>query len=234
MGRTFIVASSQYLSVPSAVVSSAPFTISVWFYRTEEAASRFLFDIGVNGSANNRWSLETTGNGEGYNKVRFTSRDTTSATVVTDQDWSLNTWHHACVIEAASDDRSVYLDAQSPDTDTGSRSPSGVNETYIALRHAGVGFYEGYLADAALWSAALTDDEVALLAKGISPLLIRQDARVAYWPLLDNDNEWDRRYDMTPTNGPGWAGHPPQVFHRDKQLWKPARMNNTRQIWAMS
>ena len=42
----------------------------------------------------------------------------------------------------------------------------------------------GDLAEAAVWNVALTDAEVAALARGIHPFLIRPDALVAYWPIL--------------------------------------------------
>ena len=66
------------------------------------------------------------------------------------------------------------------------------------------------------WDAALTDDEVAALAAGHSPLLIRPASLVAYWPLGGLSGDHDRDivggYDLTAYNSPTWADHPPVIY----------------------
>ena len=44
----------------------------------------------------------------------------------------------------------------------------------------------GRLAEIAIWNAALTDDEVLSLSKGVSPLRVDPQNLVAYWPLYGN------------------------------------------------
>ena len=44
-------------------------------------------------------------------------------------------------------------------------------------------YCDGSLAEAAIWNAALSDAEVAALATGVSPLLVRPGSLVFYAPL---------------------------------------------------
>lgn len=39
----------------------------------------------------------------------------------------------------------------------------------------------------AFWDLALSQEEVAALEMGVSPLLVKQDAIVEYWPGLEGD-----------------------------------------------
>lgn len=42
---------------------------------------------------------------------------------------------------------------------------------------------EGDISEVGYWNVALTDADVAVLAKGVSPLLVRPEGLVAYWSL---------------------------------------------------
>jgi hypothetical protein len=64
----------------------------------------------------------------------------------------------------------------------------------------------------AIWSAALTDAEAAILALGISPLLVRPASLAAYWPMIrDTDRDLVGDYHWTPYNSPTIATHPPKI-----------------------
>jgi hypothetical protein len=68
---------------------------------------------------------------------------------------------------------------------------------------------EGRIAEAAIWNVALSADDAASLAAGASPLTIRRDALVGYWPLRDADGDISavNAYTMTPTNSPTYGDH---------------------------
>lgn len=53
----------------------------------------------------------------------------------------------------------------------------------IGCRPGGTVGFNGLIAEVALWSVALTADEFASLAAGVSPRRIRPESIVAYWPL---------------------------------------------------
>lgn len=119
---------------------------------------------------------------------------------------SPNTWHHGCAIFAATNDHRIFLDGANKNTSATTVSPSSFTKTLIgaearsgAISH----YFDGSIAEAAVWNVALSDDEVASLAKGFSPTLVRPDALVGYWPLFGNDSpepdRWKSRFDMTVT-----------------------------------
>ena len=72
------------------------------------------------------------------------------------------------------------------------------------------------MAEAAVWDVALNDDEVAALAHGYSPRLIRPDHLAAYWPLGglpgQNDKDLLGSHELTAYNTPSWTDHPPLVY----------------------
>lgn len=82
-------------------------------------------------------------------------------------------------------------------------TPSGVNTTHVGARISSSlrgSYFDGIIADAGLWNVALSDEEVRLLACGASPLLIRPQNLVAFWPL--NDFSYGTEYDKNPYKFP--------------------------------
>jgi hypothetical protein len=127
----------------------------------------------------------------------------------------LNTWHHACGVFAGQTSRSVYLDAAGKQTGTVDVPLSDYNVTNIGVLGSGAilgNYWDGDLAHAAIWNVALTDAEVASLAIGFSPLFVRPQNLLAYWPLLRSDNDIVGGYHMTAFNGPTWIDQPPIIM----------------------
>jgi hypothetical protein len=62
---------------------------------------------------------------------------------------------------------------------------STLNRTTIGRRtnSALSGYYSGRVAEAAIWSVALADAEIAALAAGVLPYRVRPGSLLAYWPL---------------------------------------------------
>lgn len=76
------------------------------------------------------------------------------------------------------------------DFDTNTLTTGGVAETsgantYIGYNAgAGANGIDGLIAEAAVWNVDLTAGEMAILGKGFSPLFVRPNSLVAYWPLI--------------------------------------------------
>lgn len=49
----------------------------------------------------------------------------------------------------------------------------------------------GRIGHCAIWNASLSDQEIETLAQGVSPLRVRRDALVAYWPVNGQSPEID-------------------------------------------
>ena len=104
-------------------------------------------------------------------------------------------------------------------TNASSRAPSGLDLTE-AFGDAFTPFV-GEGCEAAVWAAALTDEEIAALASGINLRLIRSASLWGYWPVLGLDSpepDWSGNgRNMTLVGSPAYATHAPT------QLWIPPR-----------
>ena len=69
----------------------------------------------------------------------------------------------------------------------------------------------GDIAHVAVWDVVLTDDEVATLAEGISPLRVRRGSLIAYWPVGGQSTERDivGGLNMTVNGTPTQSEEPP-------------------------
>lgn len=185
MARLFDDASSQYLEVASALGAVQPLSMACWFNSDDTAANQTLISIGTNGG-NARWQMTALGatGGDPVQALSTNSGGTANAAVTT-SGFSANTWHHGCAVFASDTSRTAYIDGGNSATATTSITVSGTDTTRIGARGTTVGVYmSGMIAEAAIWSVALTADDVLSLSKAVSPLLVRPEGLIAYWPLI--------------------------------------------------
>ncbi len=214
MARLFDDGSSEYLEVASALLSGAPLSMAGWFYSDDLTILQSILCI-ADASANTFIYLGLNGNQAG-DPVEFQTREAGgSATARTTAGYSANTWHHAAGVTSASNSRSAWIDGGSIDTDGGDVTPTGLDVSSIG-RRADVSpgqHMSGRIAEVGLWNAALTVAEVGILAKGYSPLFVRPQSLVAYWPLIrDEDQDRVGGYDLGAFNTPSIAAHPPIIY----------------------
>lgn len=222
MARAFVNASNQYLEYNGAVLTAPPVTFAAW-YRPASNISCHLVSLSNSGATD--WlSLQGGASGQviaqEYDGTAFPS--STSATGLL----SAGVWAHVAGVFASHSSRTVYVNGTPATTNTGTAAVTGLNKTDIGAVYNAAALNTGFMANGDLaevvaWNVALTDAEVAAHALGISPLLIRPTALIAYWPLLGTTSpEIDLigRYELTVT-GATAAAHPrislasgPQVF----------------------
>ena len=211
MARNFVAASSQYLQVNAAVASVYPVTMACWF-KASSLAVRAMVTIANSASASRYWRLGITSTGQvRASVVNGTSiaHATTAVAVTT------GVWAHACAVFRTDSDRSAYLNGGNRATDTTTvELPIGLNATAIGARPSSVvaDFFDGDIAEAAIWNVDIGDTAIALLARGVSPLRIRRPNLVAYWPLFGTGapepdyTGFGRHLTVT---GATWAAHAP-------------------------
>lgn len=82
-----------------------------------------------------------------------------------------------------------YLNGTADGSSAGTKSMINTTAPFLMADH---GFNDaqlfGGIAECAVWDIGLTAAEMAALAKGFSPLLIRPTSLVAYWPILGNND----------------------------------------------
>ena len=183
MARAFVGASLQYLEVAAAVLTAVPFTMACWVNPASTATNESLLSLAKSTDTVHRHDLRINAGGSlsaATNAGSLVIATTTGGTL------STGSWSHACGVWSANNARAVYLNGGSKGTDTGSQTPTGMDRTGIGRlsNSTGQNYLTGTIAEAAIWNVALTDAEVALLALGVSPLLVRPGSLVAYWPLI--------------------------------------------------
>lgn len=206
MARLFDDASNEYLRVNSAPVSAAPLTFAAWYARDDAANAGIVMSLHPDWSTG--WYLRTRADGKAWFAVSGGVAETTTSADDT-------SWHHICGIEYAADNRAVLLDGGGKGTNSTPATPTPAITTIGARAHSGGVYrlFSGRLAEVAIWNAALTDAEGAILAASYSPLFVRPQSLVAYWSLIrDEDQDRIGGYDLTAYNTPGIATHPPIIY----------------------
>lgn len=176
----FFNGTSQHLTTTSAPVSVVPLTMACWF--NSSAASVAIMSIGgSSGTATQRFQLSLASQ-----RVQAGTVGTTSYGVSTTTTYTLNTWAHCCAVYANNPARIAYLNAGGAVSGTNITTPTGLTSLSIGSRYqSGFGaFFPGSLAEVGVWSAALQVEEIASLARGVSPLFVRPQSLVFYAPLL--------------------------------------------------
>jgi hypothetical protein len=181
VARTFN-GTSEYLSAASAVVAGTPCSMAAWFKPVNLTNDRTVMGVSASGSSSSRRMLCY------QNKVQAYEADGTAVgTALSAINATAAVWNHGAVVFASASSRAAYLNGANKGTDTTTTAISGIDSTTIGCINYNASaseFFGGDVAEAAIWNVALSDVDVAVLAAGISPLLVRPDALVAYWPLL--------------------------------------------------
>jgi len=215
MARSFVSASSQYLFAAPEILNRGPHSVMAWFRLS--AAATALNTIFAQTYETNEWYNYKLQANVTADTVQFTAQDVgPSTSLFSSAGLTDGVWYHAGAWEASGGgSRLVYFGGQ-PGT------LNEVNETPVQVDGIAIGSWpyaavipdvmDGDIAEVAFWNVVLTDAEFAMGAAGYSPLLIRPQSLVAYWPLwgvfspeIDLFGGWD----LTLQNAPAVADHPP-------------------------
>jgi len=196
MSRSFDGTSGNHLNVETPVVTAPPFSMFAWYYSTSASGNQTLISIGGQNAAftEARGFALTIGfsAGSGENSVVAESRQhNTRPKAKTSVAPTANVWQNGCGVWAGIADRRAFLNGGSKGTNATSQAVTAADlkRTAVGLTRELGNFsgMVGQIAHPAIWNVALTDDEVAMLAAGISPLRVRPEALVMYLPYLGRD-----------------------------------------------
>ena len=166
-------------------LTGTPLTFSCWFRTVDSDAADTIFSIGNATISSHYWRIainlpETSP----PNPVEFRTRGSANSSAESQTEVSANTWHHACGVSASDSSRAVYLDGGGKDTSASTAVPTeAINSTVVGARSNLGAEWDGDIAHCAVWNVALSDEECATLAAGVSPLRVHRDGLVAYWPI---------------------------------------------------
>lgn len=221
MARLFDDATNEYLQY-GALITARPVTMACWFLTDTVAINQCLIGFGKTAEIFR------------YQKLTLISGDLQAAergpianvlATATDNP-ATGTWQHALGVFVDATDRRVYLNGGNKGTNATACSPDDLDRTNVSGYQFGgsvVDEFSGRLAEAAIWNATLSDAEAAILATGFSPLFVRPQNLVAYWPLIrDEDQDRVSGYDLTAYNTPSIAPHPPIIYPAPPIFYPPA------------
>lgn len=173
---------SGYLTTATAPVTGTPLTISCWFRKTGTAVALKELVAVYNPTTSHEFAI-LAGNGSTACVTAF-ALGGPAYLANSSTTFSLDEWHHASGVFVAANERHAYLDGNGKGTNANSVAPTGLSRADIG--HGLFTFFAGSVAEVAIWNVALADEEIALLAKGFSPLCLfhRLTNLVSYQDLI--------------------------------------------------
>lgn len=214
MARNFVAASSQYL-IRSTGIPSAPCTMACWFRANDVDNLYTVLEANSTSDSKIYLSLSLGGIVAG-DPVGFASRaGAAERSTTTTTGYTANTWNHACGVEVSDSERHVYLNGGGKGSNTQTTGTISADRVDVG-RRPGAGspsnYMNGRIAEVAIWSAALTDNEILSLARGISPMQIRPGSLISYNPLFGlttPETDYSKNKHHFTNNGPTLAAHAP-------------------------
>jgi hypothetical protein len=229
MARNFN-GSSQALQFTSGLsLSNETLTLACWFRSTSITVSQALIAIG-DSTGGARTQLIAAG--AATDKIEAQAVGGSATTALSTGSYSANTWHHAAGVYPTFYSRTAYIDGVAG-------AEAGNTQDFYTYTQASIGarraasalgaWLSGDVAEAAIWSVALTADEVAQLAAGYSPLFVRPSALAAYYPLFGRggasggEESWSSTLTMSAVASPGLSDHPRIIYpSRGQRIWVPS------------
>ena len=216
MARLFDDASSEGLELGSSPITDSPVTLACWFNSDSITADQTLIHINRSTGYPRGYSLIAAGAVSG-DPIRAKTDYGSPASDDSTTGYSANTWHHAAAVFDASL-AYAFIDGGSKGSGAFTQSLSGVIDDlavahYVDTENGDSAYLSGSIAEAAVWDVNLTDAEIASLAKGFSPKLIRPQNLVFYIPLLnDDDEDIVSGLSLTATGTPTDSDHPRIIY----------------------
>lgn len=222
MARLFTRASSHYLTVAATPAASPPITISAWVRPAVTNQNMGIVSLGSS-SATQRHLLYVNNAGVCY---MFSGNGGTTGQAAKSGAFTIGQWAHVCGVLEATNSRQIYVD--------GSAGGGNSTNVTVAYNNVHVGayyqngalqsgwYYDGDIAEVALWDAALSVDEITALAAGLKADRVRPGNLALYAPVWGRASpETDLFGNDLAVTGAVAAGHPPIIGHRRAQIFVP-------------
>ncbi len=206
--------STQFLSTGISPISSEPLTMALWFNR-KNFAGNVVF-VALDRGTNSGTGIHNIGGSTG-SSLSAASNDGTISSVTSTNSYTLNTWNHGCSVMSSASSRTIYLNGGGASTSTVTKNVTGLSNVSIGARYANgvVGIYApALIAEVGIWDTALTDSEIASLARGMTCDKVRPQNLVFYAPLVRDLQDVRGGLTITNNNSATVADHP-RVYGRD-------------------
>lgn len=228
MARSFNAASTRYLqhNLGVSISPALGYSMSAWFYPTSSTSTQCIAGIARSTTNSNSVHLLSGGSLSGDPvRIQAGSQFATSTT-----GFNLNAWNHVggyARAASGTDARGILLNGGGKGTSTGLSTPEVADRIMVGRRSASTPdlYFDGRVAEFAIWSVVLEDAEFIALAQGVPAWEIRTESLYGYWPLFGEDspeNDWSpNNRTLSLTNSPGKVDHPPILPQLGGGLWIP-------------
>ena len=208
MAYNFTAANSQYLST-APPLTTKPYTLAAWV-NPKSVGFQAVVSLGDLGGLGARRQLSIQANNAiGVTDTRGTGYVTVGAT--TSVIAPISTWSHMCGVFVSQTSRTAYANGGNAVTDTRDNS-GGATPTVLLFGTRYITSYGSFanalIAEVGIWNAALTQPEIASLAKGMTCDKVRPQNLVFYAPLVRDLLDARGGLTLTNINGATVADHP--------------------------
>lgn len=204
---------TQYLLSSGSPISNAePISMACWFYPNDSGVNNFLMAAASNSGPNGQFL----GIRNSTSKVGASRRGGSAVTeAFTTTTYTTGQWSHAAAVFSSTTSRTAYLNGGGSITNTQANTPSGTLAGVSIgnlTRSSAALFINANIAEAAIWTAALTVEEILSLSQGASPALVRPGSLAFYAPLIRDLQDVRGGLAITNNNGATVQDHP-RVFY---------------------
>lgn len=218
MGKAYDDASSQYSQSTVDFLSDLPATLVCRFIADDVTGDKTLMSFGD--ASDDTWARLHLNSAE----LRAQARGNTFSTIQTTSGPSVTAAqeYFGAAVFIASNDVAVQLDGTYVTSDTAIDITSFSNVDRFSIgrldRSVPGQYMDGSVYEAAVYNVALSEAELDILANArVSPLLVRPDALIAYWPLIGDGRDIVGGNDLTDNGGVTNVDHI-QVYYRTAQV----------------
>jgi hypothetical protein len=203
---------NQYLFTPTGDIPSPtyPLTVAAWIYdaQSTNANDRTIISFGRSTTDQPLYRIQRPGGTRNAQlSVRGDSGSLVFATAVSYG--SANVWAHTGgVLDASS--RAVWVNGTAGTTSTVTVAQPTLDRFAIAalFRSSAANLWLGRIAEVAVWSVYLSNDEMIALSKGFKPPRIRPQSLLYYSPLIRDLQDVRAARTITNNNTATVADHP--------------------------
>ena len=220
MASGFDGVNQSLYSGTTPIAGAPPFTMACWFRSDDDTKTAVLMSSADSAATNRFHALLMDGTVGGDPLAAWTVYNAGSGWAQSSSGITTGTWHHACGVWTATNNRAVFLDGANKGTNATDVTATSLDWMSIGDLWRGFApqnsyYFTGDIAENAVWNVALTDAEVAVLAAGYSPLFVRPQNLVAYWPSIRGTVQsivGSIPYAFANANGVTVEPHPPILY----------------------
>jgi hypothetical protein len=203
--------STQHLSAGLSV-SGSPYTMHCFANRDISSVS--LCVTIARSNTGTYYSCLVPLNAANGDLLRFQVSDGLASWAVTSQTISTGSWQSFGGRQTNATSRKVFLQGTATGTNSDSKDPTSMDRILIGAGVTGsestnvTNYFDGKLAEVAIWNTDLNDDEMISLSKGFRATKVRPQSLVFYAPLVRNLIDAKGGLTITNNNSATVADHP--------------------------